>query len=85
MSIKQPTRIDVFTELTSPKGTFDYEKCCKLLGDDYDSFVKFCDAVKLIPEEIETMEVVNLNIPRDNKKVIFEVCLTSGEKMQFET
>ena len=77
------TRIDVFTELTSPKGTFDYDRCCKLLGDNYDNFVRFCDTVRLIPEEIDTMDVIEIS--REKGKAIFSVSLTNGETMQFET
>jgi hypothetical protein len=81
--MRQPTRIDVFSELTSPKGTFDYDMCCQLLGDNYDNFVRFCEAARLIPEDIDTMDV--LEISPERHKVIFEVSLVSGEKMQFET
>lgn len=86
MSMKQPTRIEVFKELTSPKGTFDYDRCSQILGDDYDNFVRLCDAVRLIPEEIETIDM--LEVKREHhpdRKVIFELSLTTGDKMQFET
>lgn len=86
MSVKQPTRIDVFRELTSPKGTFDYEQCSHLLGEDYDSFVRFCDEVKLIPEEIDMMEIAEIiNDTKHGRKVIYGVRLTSGEAFTFET
>jgi hypothetical protein len=85
MSLKQPTKIDVFNELVSPKGTFDYDRCCQLLGQDYDSFVQFCDAIKLIPDEIDTLSVKDFVDDRHGRKVIFEVSLNSGDKMQFET
>lgn len=77
------TRIDVFLELTSPQGTFDYDRCCQLLGDNYDNFVRFCDNVRLIPEEIDTMDVIEVS--KERGKVIFSVSLVNGDKMQFET
>ena len=82
-SSKKISRIDVFSELTSPKGTFDYEKCSQMLGDYYDNFVRFCDAIDLIPEDIESMKIVEV-CPERNK-VIYSVTQTNGEKKQFET
>lgn len=75
-------RINVFNELTKPKGTFDYEKCCKLLGDNYDSFVNFCEAIKLIPEEIDCLEVQSF----DNVKhtAFFSIMLLNGERIDLE-
>ena len=86
MAFTSPTRIDVFRELTSPGGTFDYERCCKILGEDYEHFVRFCDEVKLIPEDIETIDIAAIvNDDKHGRKVIYGVELTSGTKMQFET
>ena len=77
------TRIDVFSELTSPDGVFDFQKCEDLLGDNYDNFIRFCDQVQLIPEEIETLEVINVSPERH--KAIFGVTLCDGESIQFES
>ena len=76
------SRIDVFNELTKPKGTFDYEKCCKLLGDNYDSFVNFCEAIKLIPEEIDHLEVVSFN--DTNNTAFFSIMLLNGNRLDLE-
>lgn len=76
------SRVDVFNELTRPKGTFDYEKCCKLLGDNYDSFVNFCDAVKVIPEEIESLEVVNFNDKRNT--AFYSITMMDGKRLDLE-
>lgn len=86
MAISQPTRIDVLRELTSPGGTFDYSRCCQILGEDYDNFVRFCDEVRLIPEDIEVIDIAEVvNDEKHGRKVIYGVKLTSGTKMQFET
>lgn len=77
------TRIDIFNELTAPQGTFDYERCDMLLGDNYEKFVNFCDQVRLIPEEIATLDILEV-IP-DQDKIIFTVSLVDGEEFQFET
>ncbi len=77
------TRIDVFSELTSPDGVFDFQRCENLLGENYDNFIRFCDQVQLIPEEIETLEVIDVSPERH--KAIFGVTLCDGESMQFES
>ena len=77
------TRIDVFSELTSPDGVFDFQRCENLLGENYDNFIRFCDQVQLIPEEIETLEVINVSPERHN--AIFGVTLCDGESIQFES
>lgn len=77
------TRIDVFSELTSPDGVFDFQRCENLLGENYDNFIRFCDQVQLIPEEIETLEVINVSPERH--KAIFGVTLCDGESIQFES
>ena len=77
------TRIDVFSELTSPDGVFDFQRCENLLGENYDNFIRFCDQVQLIPEEIETLEVINVSPERH--KAIFGVTLSNGESLQFES
>lgn len=83
MSKKHINRIDVFTELVNPKSTFDYDKCSKLLGDRYDSFVEFCHALQIIPEEISHVEV--LSFPdNDYDPVTFTVELINGEKIKLE-
>ncbi len=81
MSVKYK-RIEVFSELTFPNGTFDYNRCAQLLGDNYDSFVEFCEAVNLIPEEIDKMSVVDIN--PENNRVRFEVSLRDGKDIHFE-
>lgn len=75
-------RVDVFTELTQPKGTFDFNKCCRLLGDNYDNFVNFCQAVKLIPESIDTMEVVSFE--DKSNTVLFSITLINGNHIEME-
>ena len=77
------TRIDVFSELTSPDGVFDFQRCENLLYENYDNFIRFCDQVQLIPEEIETLEVINVSPERH--KAIFGVTLCDGESIQFES
>ena len=77
------TRIDVFSELTSPDGVFDFQRCENLLGENYDNFIRFCYQVQLIPEEIETLEVIDVSPERH--KAIFGVTLCDGESMQFES
>jgi hypothetical protein len=54
-----------------------------LLGDNYEKFVNFCDQVRLIPEEIATLDILEV-IP-DQDKIIFTVSLVDGEEFQFET
>lgn len=76
------TQIDVFAELTCREGTFDYDTCYKLLGDNYDSFVSLCDGIRLIPEEILTLDVVDLPT---NGKAIFTVSLANGDTIRMET
>ena len=75
------TRIDVFSELVSPKGTFDYDKCSQLLGENYDSFVYFCDAVNQIPEEIDTMTVMESEA---SSALHFEVTTRDGQTIVME-
>ena len=75
------TRIDVFSELVSPKGTFDYDKCSQLLGENYDSFVYFCDAVNQIPEEIDTMTVME---SETSSALHFEVTTRDGQTIVME-
>lgn len=84
---KKKSRIEVFSELTSKEGIFDYEKCSDLLGDNYDDFIKFCDYVQLIPEEIESMKMVTVEPPANMnvKKAIFHLELSNGDSMQFES
>lgn len=77
------TRIDVFSELTSPDGVFNFQRCEDLLGDNYDNFIRFCDHVQLIPEDIETLEVIDVSPERH--KAIFGVTLCGGESLQFES
>lgn len=77
------TRVDIFSELTSPSGTFDYDKCSQILGDYYDNFVRFCDAIDLIPEEIESVEITN--VCPEKRKVIYSATLCNGETVQMET
>lgn len=74
-------RIDVFNELVKPKGTFDYHKCEKLLGDNYSSFVGFCEAIELIPEEITSMTIVSFN---DSSNVTFAIKLTNGSEIRLD-
>lgn len=80
---KRSTRIEIFSELTSPSGSFDYDKCSQLLGDYYDNFMRFCDEIDLIPEDIESMEIVEV-CPERNK-VIYKTKLCNGEIRQMET
>lgn len=83
---KRKSRIDIFSELTSPEGIFDYNKCSDLLGDNYDDFIKFCDQIRLIPEEITSMKMYTVEPENtDIKKAIFKLELSTGESMQFES
>lgn len=75
------TRIDVFSELVSPKGTFDYDKCSQLLGENYDSFVYFCDAVNQIPEDIETMTMTE---SESSSALHFEISTRDGKTIVME-
>ena len=77
------TRVDIFSELTSPSGTFDYDKCSQILGEYQDNFVRFCDAIDLIPEEIESVEITN--VCPEKQKVIYSATLCNGETVQMET
>ena len=77
------SRIDIFSELTSPSGTFDYDKCSQILGDYYDNFVRFCDAIDLIPEDIESVEIVE--VCPEKGKVIYSAKLRYREVTQMET
>ena len=81
MEGKRTTRIDVFSELVSPKGTFDYTKCSQLLGENYDSFVYFCDAVNQIPEEIDKMSVMK---SETSSALHFEVTTRDGKTIVLE-
>lgn len=80
---KRSTRIEIFSELTSPSGSFDYDKCSQLLGDYYDNFMRFCDEIDLIPEDIESMEIVE--VCPERSKVIYKTKLCNGEIRQMET
>ena len=83
MSKKHIDRINVFTELVGQEETFDYEKCEKLLGDNYDSFVNFCQAIRIIPEEISHMSVVSF--PDNNHDPVkFIIELVDGNKISLE-
>ena len=75
------TRIDVFSELVSPKGTFDHEKCSQLLGKNYDSFVYFCDAVNQIPEDIAT---ITMTESESANALRFEVSTRDGKTIIME-
>lgn len=81
MNVAKYNRIDVFNELVKPKGTFDYHKCEKLLGDNYNNFVGFCDAIELIPEEITSMTIVSFN---DSSSVTFEIKLMNGSEIRLD-
>ena len=81
MQGNKTTRIDVFSELVSPKGTFDYDKCSQLLGENYDSFVYFCDAVNQIPEDIETMTMTE---SESSSALHFEISTRDGKTIVME-
>ncbi len=81
MNVAKYNRIDVFNELVKPKGTFDYIKCEKLLGDNYSNFVGFCHAIDLIPEEIVSMNVVSFN---ETSNVTFAIKLVDGREIRLE-
>lgn len=83
MGKKFVSRIDVFAELVNPNSTFDYDKCNELLGDRYNSFIEFCQAVQIIPEEISHMKVTSF--PGDiHDPVTFEIELDNGDKIVLE-
>lgn len=82
---KKIDRIDVFTELTRSEGRFDFKKCEKLLGDNYDNFARFCQAVQLIPEDIKAMTVVSFpDNESENAPATFLIELSDGQKIMLE-
>ena len=85
MGKKVVNRIDVFGELIETRGAFDFEKCEKILGDHYSSFVNFCQAIKLIPEDINTMTIVSTpDTTEKNKPTQFLIELANGEIISLE-
>ena len=86
MSKKKIDRIDVFNELTKSGGSFDFKKCEKILGDNYNNFARFCQAIELIPEDIKEMTVVSFpDIGTNNAPATFLIELNDGQKITLET
>ena len=76
-------RISVFSKVVNNKNEFDEEACQALLGDYYDNFIKLCDHLKVIQENIDSVGLTELK--PDTHKVMFKVCTKDGATMEIET
>ena len=84
MPKKEINRIDVFAKLVAPKGTFDYKLCEELLGDHYNNFVNFCQAIEIIPEDISKMKVVSFPEHGDDGPAQFCIEFMDGHTITLE-
>ena len=68
-------RVSILKDLTYPHGSFSVDNCDRLLTDKYDNFVDVCNSVKVIPEDVQSIDMIIC----DDDNVEFNVNLTNGE------
>jgi hypothetical protein len=50
MDDKPNSRMSILSKVATSDGKFDSNKCQQILGDHYDSFINFCNHLKVLPD-----------------------------------
>lgn len=80
---KPNSRISVLSKVVTDNGSFDEDACQHLLGDYYDNFIKFCNHLKIMTDEIDSVGLVELR--QSDHKAMFEIRKKDGQYINIET
>lgn len=80
---KPNSRISVLSKVVTEAGSFDEDTCQQLLGDYYDNFIKFCDHLKIMTDDIDAVGLVEFN--PTYHKAMFKIRKKDGTSIDIET
>ena len=82
-SRKPKSRVSVLSKVVTKTGDYDEATCQKLLGDYYDIFIRFCNHLEIMTDEIDSVGLTEFNAERG--KVLFNIRKKNGEEIDIET
>ena len=79
---KENSRMNILSKVVTSDGKFDDAKCQQLLGDYYDSFIEFCNHLKILGD-VEKVSVCGFD--HHHHKAKFNIETKDGTFIEIES